>query len=254
VRLRPNARWRLLLEDGRLVASGGADELYLVDELTEAECASVAAAFEGDALDGLPRAGAVGATLDRFERMGVVVRRVEPQPALRIAMIGGESLAPLVGKLVPVNEAGLVFVVRTGGGLVEVAEKSPAAPHVLVDLAYHHTVSIGPLVWPGETPCLSCFAGRIRQRWGDPLPPPSPGATESLAFAAGLVAEIARRFAAEGTHDGLVEHVVAFDLRTLSSQRERIHRLPWCPRCFPDTLPAGGGAFAEPWTPPTGAT
>lgn len=261
-RLRASPRWTLLFEGRELILSGGADELYLLDEVSAVDAPRLLAAFEAQAdamaLEALGREPGLALVMTRLERLGALERGVSPTSTLKVRATGSALAVPLVTQIagmlprlvVPVDDgAQLTLVVRTSGTLMESVAAAPSdGPHVLVDLAYHHTMSVGPLVWPGETACLQCLAGRIRQAWGDPAAPAAPRATVSLALAAGFSAEVCRRFASDGGHAELVEHVVAIDLRTLEARRERVHRLPWCPRCFPEGTPVGAGSFALPWS------
>ncbi|PID33054.1 hypothetical protein CR969_02760 [Candidatus Saccharibacteria bacterium] len=47
-------------------------------------------------------------------------------------------------------------------------------PHLFIDVSFHHTVSLGPIVVPHQTACVSCLYGRLRERWGitDPVKQP----------------------------------------------------------------------------------
>ncbi|MFD1148772.1 hypothetical protein, partial [Saccharothrix hoggarensis] len=71
----------------------------------------------------------------------------------------------------------VVLVVRTTGTLADLVALREPKPHLLLDLAYHHTASLGPFVVPGASACLGCLAVRARYRWGDPEPPARPAAT-----------------------------------------------------------------------------
>jgi len=247
-----------LLEGQDLVLSAGADELYLLDEVSPADAPHLVAAFGDQAkLALLANEPGWTAVLARLERIGALWRGGSPSPVVKVAASGplAEPLSAMLAALAPavilvtsVDSPTLTLLVRTNGTLVDTALTAPTdGAHLLVDLAYHHTLSIGPLVWPGETACLQCLAGRIRQAWGDPVPPPAPEATLALPLAAAYCAEVCRHFASDGGYAELVEQVLIVDLRTLESRRERVHRLPWCPRCFPAGIPAGTGSFALPW-------
>lgn len=265
--LRPSPEWTLVVEEGRLILSGGADALYLVDEVTGAAAEALAEAFARDRLDALAQAQpAVARALVRLERIGAIVRaRPAPATPLRAALVGvpaldGElarTIAQLAGAEAAIVTEGpaLTVVVRASGTLASLAEACAglAGPHLLVDVAHHETIVLGPLVWPSETACVSCLAGRVVRAWGDPPPPPSPRAGQSRALVAALVVEELRRFAALGDLPRLVERTTAIDLATWRSRTERVHRLPWCPRCFPvetdgaAAAPHGAGSFALPW-------
>ncbi len=261
--LKRNRSWRLFWEAESLVVSAGADEQFLIDELDPDRSARFFAAYEADDFAPLEeRDDEWRAFLRRLELAGVLYRRRAFAPPLRVKLAwsatvdaGLEALLAYVLASSPRlklvsgagEEADLVVVFRTSEALLEAAERSLAAPHLLVDAAYHHTVSVGPLVWPGATACLQCFAGRIRHGWGDPSPPPEPLAARGHPFLAGVIALLLEHFEREGGLPMLTNRALAINLATLTSKTEHVHRLPWCPRCFPERAPHGTGTFALPW-------
>jgi bacteriocin biosynthesis cyclodehydratase domain-containing protein len=257
-RLRNHPAWRLLLEDDKLIAVAGADELYLVDEVDAAGARALHDAWQAEAWEPLA-AGPLGAAVAKLERLGAIQRTLSgPRPALSYAVLAVGDAGAFAGRLGALVEAGIaeaplatadvVVIVRAAGPLLALGDAAAGlrVPHLLIDVAYHHTVSIGPLVWPGETACLVCLAGRIRHAWGDPEPPPAPAAGAS-PLATALVADALWELRRTGGCAALVERTVAFDLARLTSKSERVHRLPWCPRCFPEERPHGAGSFALPW-------
>lgn len=103
-------------------------------------------------------------------------------------------------------------------------------PHLYVDIAFHHTVSIGPLVIPHETPCISCLYGRLNERWGDREPPSQPGVvTDYGPLAAALICVEVKRCLQGDT--SLVGWTVAWDLRQRRVMREKLLTVPACPYC-----------------------
>jgi bacteriocin biosynthesis cyclodehydratase domain-containing protein len=265
---RKSPEWTLLLEADQLVASAGADELYLVDEVQPAEARALHRAFGDDTLAALP--AAYDAILRKLERLGAIVRAqpvAGPRLRASVRSAGGSdaAAAPVAAAIaaaieadadgglarVDEREAELVVWVRGAGTLFDAIGGEAYArlrtPHLFVDLAYHHTISIGPLVWPGETACLGCLTGRIRHTWGDPEPPPAPRASAHAGLAAALVLEQLREFRRSGSCPTLVERTVSLNPSTLETRSERVHRLPWCPFCFPAETPYGAGSFALPW-------
>lgn len=126
--------------------------------------------------------------------------------------------------------ATVVVAVRTTATLAEAAGalEAEARPHLVVDVAYHHTVVLGPLVVPGETACLTCLAGRVGASWPDEPPPAQPAAARAELLA-GLVAVELEHL--EGGGSLLAGRSVALDLRTWESREELLLRLPSCPRC-----------------------
>jgi hypothetical protein len=194
-KLQRSEHWTLVLEDDRAVASGGADQLFLLDDLDGAGARALHEAFHADRLD-LLRGAALERALGDLERLGAVERRRRvPAGPLRCRVDGDAGgLAGLLRTLGPgvveITEGGedLTLIVRTSGSHLDRLAGYDAlrAPHLYCDLGYHHTVSLGPLVWPGETACLRCLAGRILHAWGDPPAPPRPLAAEHLPLVAAL--------------------------------------------------------------------
>jgi len=183
--------WHAQVRDEGLVVYAGADLAYLIPDLPRAVAVALAGLFE-------PVLRGVARTVDE-SRLGEPVRRHVAQlrtlGALRPAGLPAEDARPMgVGtRVVGEAPAGLVerlptlphnenpdflLVVRTTGTLVDLIEvaRETTVPHLLLDLAYHHTAAIGPFVVPGAGACLACLAVRAGRRWGDPPPPPRPGA------------------------------------------------------------------------------
>jgi hypothetical protein len=256
-----SAGWTLFLEGDKLIASGGADALFLLDELSAQDARALHDAWHSDALSSVSPD-----ILAKLHKLGAL--RAKPAEPPRFTITGTGPFHPIAEALRKGTDltsctsepaaAGtsatseirpLSVIVRAGGSLIDAAERAAGlrAPHLFVDVAYHHTVSLGPLVWPGETACLSCLAGRIRHAWGDPEPPPAPAVSLRVELIAALIGEQLRVFGETGTCTALVARTVSIDLETLSTRSERVHRLPWCPACFPEQAPYGAGSFALPW-------
>lgn len=271
--------WTLLAQahDGRrlLVLTGGADETYIVDEaVTDACVQRVVQAWQDGRLATLladPECGAavrqmqrVGAlvpsrALDRVDRLDAVWLG-EPCAALVPALTAmmaeyrhasqGENHSGLARPGAPddsANAEALLVVVRTTAGW-EAALRDYAAlrlrrPHLFIDMAYHHTVGVGPFVVPGETACVACLGHRVAHRWGDlpgPAQPLVSGRPQSVA------ALLAAMVAAPGGLLPLLETSVSLSLQTLASVRDKVFQLPWCPACG-GGHDASSGALNLPW-------
>lgn len=250
VELAASPQWRLDAEGGTLVATAGADLRYAFPDLGPAVAAEVLRAWAGKRLDRRSLSVAAGEVVDQLAGLGAVravpaaaavplavevrfVHRPDEQVAAHLAGPGGGA-------------AGLVVLVRTDGTLAELAEVAAGVDgaHLVVDLAYHHTVSLGPLVVPGQTACAGCLAGRVAARWGDRPPPAEPAAASSPVAGALVAHEVAK--VAAGT-SLLVNRTVALDLASWRSVDEAVLRLPWCPHCG-----TGGGRDGRrplPWAP-----
>jgi bacteriocin biosynthesis cyclodehydratase domain-containing protein len=257
-------QWTLFMDAGRLFASAGADEMYLLDSLDAAQAEKLLQACRSGDLDRIGDEDAAFAPIvAQLLEIGALFRG-RRAPLARMALALRWSGAPLPGLQTGLleqpgsetwawtsadDEADLCLIVRTNGSLAQAAEAvaDVRTPHLLVDLAYQHTLSLGPLVKRGQTACLACFAGRITRHWGDQPVPQSPGMLEHHRLAASLVALQVQRFQRFGTCPELIERLWSMDLNSLSSRFDALHRLPWCPQCFPDQAAMDGGRLPLPW-------
>ncbi len=234
LRYKLSPAWRVRQEGSVLRLHGGGDAKYEVT--LESEQPSL---FAGE-----PRQFArkeLSAADDRvFEQLlaaGVVEPVGRRQRALKVATIGDELPFALTPKSMTVAaviaQAEIVLVVRctsTHGALIRrTSYYDIDRPHLYIDLAYHHTVSIGPLVYPGETACIGCLYGRLRERWGDEIPPRRPLAAESSDVVVALINDELRRFA--GGDTSLVGRTVAWDLAGRSTTTNTLLKSSACPRC-----------------------
>ncbi|RAS61685.1 bacteriocin biosynthesis cyclodehydratase domain-containing protein [Lentzea atacamensis] len=245
-------RWHAQMRDEGLVVYAGADLAYLIPDLPRAVAVALAGLFE-------PVLRGVARTVDE-SRLGEPVRRHVAQlrtlGALRPARLPaderkpmgvgtrfvGEAPAGLVERLPQNDDPDLLLVVRTTGTLVDLVEvaRTTEVPHLLLDLAYHHTAAIGPLVVPGAGACLACLAVRAGRRWGDPPPPPHPGATSS-DFPVSLALQ-----AVQNIRNGslaLLDAVVTVNLDEFTTTRESVLPAADCEIC--PALPVG--RVSLPW-------
>jgi len=113
-------------------------------------------------------------------------------------------------------------------------------PHLLLDLAYEHTISLGPLEFPGLTACVACLKGRLESRWGDDPPPPEPhSTTQLLSLAEAWVSvELNNLFAAQDYF--LVNKPLVMDIQSRSITANTLLTVPLCPYCRKTNLPLSG--------------
>jgi hypothetical protein len=230
-----------------VTARAGADHVFVLDDLPGPAAGEVADYWEGTAHRGdlsvaareaLDQLVLLGALLPAPVTAGTTMRVVvafagDTPPALQRALVAAVNGADRL-EVGAAGQADLVIWVRTTATLAETATAAAGspAPHLLVDAAYHHTVSLGPLVVPGETACLHCLAGRVTGRWGDPAPPPEPEVARLAPLVAGLVSVELRRAAAGACE--LANRTVALDLERWRIVDETVLRLPWCAGCGDD--------------------
>jgi len=256
--------WTLFLDDGKLFASAGADEMYLLDTLDRSESERLLDGYRAGTLDELEAAApSYAQTIGRLIQAGAVFRG-SPTPLATLnlsALQCGElvtdwhscMLAQEVSDTWTWTEepkvSDLCLVFRAGATLASVAEatRDLGVPHLLVDISNQHTLSLGPLVKPGQTACLSCLAGKISRHWGDPPVPTEPQMSRQTQLVAALVVQQVRRFRQYGTCPELIERLWSFDLNSLECRFDCLLQLPWCPRCFPDSTVADPGSIPLPW-------
>ncbi len=252
--LRVNPAWRLQDVAGQLYLSGGLDATYLLDELAGEPRDRFAAAWDSGSLTGWRDVAQHPGLLDKLHQLGVLYRPLATAGGrlgvgLRWA---GAPCAPFEAALHAAADADwhltsagadLVLLVRTTASLLQTADVAAdlSCPHVLVDLAHHETVVLGPLVVRGETACLGCLAGRMNQLWGDPPPAAEPAMLARAVLVASLVAEHLRGFVQRRSMPALVQQAWSLSLATWETELHPVFLLPWCPLCQPHS---GDGRIA----------
>lgn len=226
--------WSVRRKDGGVLLTGGDDALFEVEAAGFLDRLAEGAEIERRTID-----GEEAALFEKLVAAEIAVPVITAGPTGAIAFVGDELPweLPLPDGLRQVDrpaEADLVVVVRRTSRLWEIAERAAALErlHLYIDLSFHHTVSIGPLVVPHETPCISCLAGRLSERWGESEPPADPGVARSYPrlSAALAVTEIERAVAGDGS---LAGWTAWWNLADRTARRERLLTTAACPYCRP---------------------
>ncbi|GAB1511377.1 hypothetical protein [Actinophytocola sp. KF-1] len=243
--------WRAFAVDGGVELTAGADLAYLLPDLRPADAAFLVALFGpgGDARvvpDRMP--DSVRHLVPRLRGLGALRPAglpARPDLAVSLAILGTEppTLRAAVADAMSVveHEPDLVLVVRTTSTWQEVAAARFDRPHLFLDLAYHHCVSIGPLVVPGASACLGCLALRVTRRWGDRPPPDLPRGLTDPALSVAIAAHAVRRAGAGSL--ALLERVVTCDLDDLTTTTEHVLPSAGCRGCPQETV----GRVGLPW-------
>lgn len=238
--------WRIESLGEHLLVQAGADEVYLIDEAPLAEHARLIGLCERGEAGAWAHDAHIGAAVRQLRRLGVLVpqgadRAFEPHARL---MWFGQPCEALAEGLIsqgwqlsaPDADAPLTLLVRTNASWTDLLASYGAwhsrGAHLLIDLAHHHTLSVGPLVVPGQTACIACLGHRVLQRWGDLPPPPEPAMLRRVGGVAALLSDGVR------LGPELVERVAALDLRQLRMSRHHVHVQPGCPVCQASRLDA----------------
>ncbi|GAB3081541.1 hypothetical protein GCM10027287_18240 [Bordetella muralis] len=254
-----------------LVLTGGADETYIVDEAVSDACVHrVFQAWQNGSLSSLRDDPECGAAVRQIRRVGALVppRALGEVNRFSVAWLGDpcDALMPVLTTMVAEyrialqgdvppdavaatdgNIEDLLLVVRTNAqwesALRSYAALRPRQRHLFIDTAYHHTVSIGPYVVPGDTACVACLGHRVAHRWGDLSGPAKPAVSTRPHTIAALLAPL---LTAPGGLLPFIEHSVSLNLQSLSSVRDKVFQLPWCPVCESRHDPLAG-ALDLPW-------
>jgi len=265
-RYRNNPHWILFTDEGRLFVSRGADSLFLVDESSQETTAAFDVAYKAENYNELCFDNKeIALVFQKLLSAGVIYKDVLPEPkpegvlhvAIRWYGDVNEYLLELLKLFAARNNidftdertADIVLMMRCAGGMLQILEEyqSINKPHLLIDMAYEHMISVGPLVIPGETACINCFVGRIVRSWGSHGTPRSPYAGHRAELIAGIIIENLKTFLLFGNCPELVNQAWVMDLRKFTTRVDRVHRLPWCENCFPDGLERKSGSFELPW-------
>ncbi len=258
-RYRVNDSWSLTYEEGLLLLNAGADRIFAIEDVEAAVADELIGQWRTKRFDPgeLSREGR-----EIFEQLltaGIIINQIAEQPVYRIKLqfVGDEdatlttairSQLGVALKMVKEGDCDLLVIIRTNGRLQDILDGSYgeiSSPHLLLDLAYEHSVSLGPLVFRGDTACLSCLVGRLTTYWGDALPPKRPAIQATPALIAGLLSlELEKILTAYNRE--LVNNTVAYDFDDYKVIKSSVYKLPMCPVCSITTMDSPG-AITLPW-------
>jgi hypothetical protein len=249
--------WALCLEGEVLVAHAGADRRFEVQDCSAASARQlILAAAEGEFAPSELSAEASRAVQQLVILGALRPAIVSPSNALVVGLRFAGSAVPGLSEAISAavdpqrvrlasdDEAVRLWVlVRTNVTLEEAVTMAPQRdPYLCVDAAYHHTISLGPLVIPGQTACLACLSGRIAHRWGDPAPPTAPKATRRSGLLAGWIAAELENIGAGAST--LANRTISMDISSHRMTDHSLLRLPDCASC--GSTP-GRGRIDLPW-------
>lgn len=254
--------WNIFINDEQnLCIHAGADETYIIDEINKDEQEILLKNINSNNIDFLldNDSNSIKDILKKLIFAGVIVPVSDEskQDVLRVGVIcSGEEVAieqyiKQTSKIsiVPLCDAEIVIVFRLTGKMEDLFSlvKDLSIPHFFVDLAYHHTISFGPMVFPNVTACTNCLTGRIRERWGDSVAPEYSRSMSREGLISELLLDRLLEYSERKTMPMFINSVWSFDIDKLTSRYDPVFRLPWCVYCFPDRNPQNGGSFELPW-------
>jgi len=239
--------WSINQSGKSLLISGGADARYEIELEDDARSFFALIAnsksFTRDKLTSSDQR-----VLEELVTAEIVVPVLHKGKDLSLAIIGDSNQLKLDAQK-NMQVADILIVVRSNSTYAELLEnikyQSLIKPHLFVDVAYHHTLSIGPLVFPGETACIACLQGRISTRWSDEAPPALPRMAKQYP---GVISELIKteveRIAKDDT--SLTNKTVSWNFLDRVVKKDQLLKVPLCPICT-QNKPKHSGALVLPW-------
>ncbi len=246
--------WTVIQTDKSLIISGGADARYEI-ELENDEKSFFASLKYDQTFNRSSLIDRDQRVLEELITAEIIVPELQKGKVLKFTVMGDDNKLILnTGKqLLQVKDDqvyDLALIVRTNSTYADLLGKinyqSINKTHLLVDTAFHHTLSLGPLVFPGETACIACLQGRVSNRWGDEVPPIVPQITKNYAgVASELIATELARIAAGDT--GLTNKTISWNFLDRATKKDQLLKVPLCPICSQNKIDQRG-ALALPWS------
>jgi hypothetical protein len=242
-----NKHWRIKQQDTELYIFGGQDAIFTID------LDSNRRSFFGSLKHGSKFAITDLGTEDRIILEQLLSAEVitpqlkSKQKVASIKLVGDALSIPEKNDNIRITNGGqfdLMVLVRTKGTLTSFLNQQNyitiEKPHLFLDLAFNHTISLGPLVFPGSTSCVACLEGRLKTRWGDDLPPPTPKTVTELAGLAKewLIVELSKLFGDEDY--SLVNKTIVLDAQNRTMTTNKLLTVPLCSYCQKSKLLLNG--------------
>ncbi len=242
-----NPNWSLRQQDNMIIVSGGADETYAVTAANESVAREFMRRAEQNNIDLEHASREVMDLVAELQRSNILYEKKPEIEPLRVHILWLGEKYPQITQCIDEDSkhANFTLVIRTTKPMQEILDSSRKLldnPHLYVDASMHHTVAVGPLVFPNETSCLFCFLGRVNKHWGDVAPASKPLVLEEDKLIAGL---IERELKAIANQDySLINTTVAYDWQQRRTVKSTIYKLPWCKWCSDKPR---DGKVALPW-------
>lgn len=259
-------QWELSLENQQLILHAGADEIYLIEDLNSKQAEKFFHKYKKNELQDLQNSQdpQIVKVFHQLEKAGAIFQSIAQKPSISFSIRWcgkPNSKIETLLKTFTHQEEGLEFkeasadidlllIIKQSGNFKDDLMKSYTqitVPHLFIDISLHHTISLGPLVFPSKTACLYCYAGRIIQHWGDLSAPSQAKVQEQSELICSLIKTQLSIFQERGSCPELIEATIAFDTERLTTQKDAIYRLPWCEVCYPKKENFGRGSFELPW-------
>jgi bacteriocin biosynthesis cyclodehydratase domain-containing protein len=254
-----NDIWSLQYENGLLVLNAGADYIYAVEDLNETvaeeildlwktnfEQTSYLSNRAKEILEELKSAGIVQIEFLNKETLNFDLRYLGSSNQAVFKKVSQIIEEDSLLHLTDSSKSDFTLFLRTNSVWKDILDNyNEKNPHMLVDISFHHTISVGPLVIPRETACLGCLVGRITNLWGDPKPPATPKIQEYECLIASIIVTELKKIAEN--NQGLVNRTVSFNFEDYKVQSDALYKLPWCPFCGQEDEMNKIGSVELPW-------
>lgn len=246
--LQLSSEWRLEQKDSELYIIGGQDAIFTIDldENEQSLFASVKHGQKFKAKDLSPQDRIVLEQLLSAEVVKPVLNKGKfSKPKVRVV----SQLSPFVidksiCEQVFDDDYDLLIMVRTSetlkGFIDDYNYLDIKKPHIFLDLAYEHTISLGPLVFPGTTSCVACLKGRVDTRWGDHQPPPKARSINELAGLAKEWLTVELKNLLNNEDYLLVNKTLVMDMQSRTIISNKLLTVPLCPYCQKSELLSTG--------------
>jgi bacteriocin biosynthesis cyclodehydratase domain-containing protein len=237
--------WEIKQEVDSLIVNGGADAIYKID--TENKESFFGMLKHSQIFD---RNKLTGEDIRVFEELvlaEVIVPVIKKEKEFKLKFIGdSKKHAKISDKniyIVADNNYDLAIITKSVSNLDELIRsidyQNIKKPHLLVDNSLNHTISIGPLVFPGDTACIACLQGRVSVRWGDNIPPPKSRILAEYVdlFNEIVMAEIKRIISGDTT---LTNKTVSWNIQARKITNNQLLMVPLCPICSSNKIDSKG--------------
>ncbi|GAC1386991.1 MAG: hypothetical protein NVS1B7_6390 [Candidatus Saccharimonadales bacterium] len=251
--------WNVVYEGSILVLNAGADKIFAIEDVSEDVATEIMNLLQEKVISPIALSTEGKEIFEQLKTAQIVFIDLEPKVKYKISIryngdknkeLDAQIKAQLTRDFEVTDKLNYDFqlIIRTNGRLrdaVSSGYNSLTKPHLFLDIAYEHSISLGPLVFPGETACISCLVGRITTYWGDAEPPITPSIQINLEFIAGLVAMEVRKILNEYNRE-LVNNTIAYDFENHKVKKSSVYKLPMCPVCSISTMD-NPGSIKLPW-------
>lgn len=230
--------WTIKKQDNNLILYGGADSIFSIEieDGNESFFESLThnQKFTSDSLDIFDKR-----IFEQLLTAEIIKPSIKTKTKSTVAIIGDDIDLNLTGSeqlafTDNMSPHDYLLIVRStssySGLLKKINYYNIKKVHLFFDVAFNHTISIGPLVFPGETACLACLTGRISNRWNDDTPPPMPSMTiNNHDLIKGIIISELTKIIDGDT--SLINKTVSWNFQNRTVESYQLLKVPLCPIC-----------------------